>query len=134
MMYSELPLGVLNCHGFSLVPSPDGPIPASINEPVWLEPYPADLPAPPETNPEVRYTLSESIRLALLASLHLLPPRQRAVLILRDVLGWRLNEVAEALGQTIPSVKSALHHARATLATIPCQKWSELGEEVHCSW
>jgi RNA polymerase sigma-70 factor (ECF subfamily) len=54
----------------------DGPIPASINEPIWLEPYPADLPASPETDPEGRYTLSESIRLAFLVSLHLLPPRQ----------------------------------------------------------
>ncbi len=90
-------------------------IPASVNEPVWLEPYPTDLPAPPETNPEARYTLSESIRLAFLTSLQLLPPRQRAVLILRDVLGWRANEVADILGQTVPAVKSALHRARLTL-------------------
>jgi RNA polymerase sigma-70 factor (ECF subfamily) len=92
------------------------PIPASINEPIWLEPYPVDLLAPPESNPEARYSLNESIRLAFLTSLHLLPPRQRAVLILRDVLGWQSNEVADALGQTVSSVKSALHRARATLA------------------
>ena len=94
----------------------DVPIPASINEPIWLEPYPDDLPAPEESNPEARYSKNESIRLAFLASLHLLPPRQRAVLILRDVLDWQANEVAEALEQSVPSVKSALHRARVTLA------------------
>jgi RNA polymerase sigma-70 factor (ECF subfamily) len=92
------------------------PIPASINEPVWLEPYPTELPAPLETQPEARYTASESIRLAFLTLLHLLPPRQRAVLVLRDVLGWQANEAAEALELTVPAVKSALHRARATLA------------------
>jgi RNA polymerase sigma-70 factor (ECF subfamily) len=92
------------------------PIPASINEPIWLEPYPFDIPAPEGFNPEARYSVSESIRLAFITSLHLLPPRQRAVLILRDVLGWEADEVAEALEQTIPSVKSALHRARSTLA------------------
>ncbi|HEX9840919.1 MAG TPA: sigma-70 family RNA polymerase sigma factor [Anaerolineales bacterium] len=92
------------------------PIRASINEPIWLEPYPDDLPAPEESNPEARYSKNESIRLAFIASLHLLPPRQRAVLILRDVLDWQANEVAEALEQTVPSVKSALHRARSTLA------------------
>ena len=96
-------------------PSSDQPIPASINEPIWLEPYPTGIPAPEETNPEARYSLSESIRLAFLASLHLLPPRQRAVLILRDVLGWRADEVAAALGQTVPSVKSALYRARTAI-------------------
>jgi len=92
------------------------PIPASITEPIWLEPYPDDLAAPEESNPEARYSKSESIRLAFLATLHLLPARQRAVLILRDVLDWQANEVAEALEQSVPSVKSALHRARATLA------------------
>ncbi|MGZ9224136.1 MAG: sigma-70 family RNA polymerase sigma factor [Anaerolineales bacterium] len=94
----------------------DVPIPASINEPIWLEPYPFDIPAPEDSNPEARYSMSESIRLAFITSLHLLPPRQRAVLILRDVLDWRAEDVADALGQSVPSVKSALHRARATLA------------------
>lgn len=92
------------------------PIPASVNEPIWLEPYPFDLPSPDDANPEAKYSMQESIRLAFLASLHLLPPRQRAVLILRDVLDWPANEVADALGQSMPSVKSALHRARTTLA------------------
>ncbi|MGZ9165497.1 MAG: sigma-70 family RNA polymerase sigma factor [Anaerolineales bacterium] len=94
----------------------DVPIPASINEPIWLEPYPFDIPAPEDSNPEARYSMSESIRLAFITSLHLLPPRQRAVLILRDVLDWQADEVAEVLEQSVPSVKSALHRARATLA------------------
>ncbi len=92
------------------------PIPPSINEPIWLDPYPFDMPAPDDANPEARYSMSESIRLAFLTSLHLLPPRQRAVLILRDVLDWKAEEVAVALDQTVPSVKSSLHRARATLA------------------
>ena len=92
------------------------PIPASIYEPIWLEPYPADIPAPEETNPEARYSRVESIKLAFLASLHLLPPFQRAVLILRDVLDWSASEVADVLGQTIPSVKSALYRARTNMA------------------
>ena len=94
----------------------DEPIPASINEPIWLEPYPFDLSDSLEANPETKYSMTESIRLAFLTSLHLLPPRQRAVLILRDVLDWQTAEVADALGQTVSSVKSALHRARATLA------------------
>ena len=96
--------------------SPESPIPASINEPIWLEPFPFDLPGPEDDNPESKYSAKESVKLAFLASLHLLPPQQRAVLILRDVLDWKGEEVAEALGQTVPSVKSALHRARTTLA------------------
>ncbi len=97
------------------VSSPEQAIPASIYEPIWLEPFPFDLSAPEEENPEAKYSLKESVKLAFLTSLHLLPARQRAVLILFDVLDWQAAEVAEALGQTIPSVKSALHRARTTL-------------------
>jgi RNA polymerase sigma-70 factor (ECF subfamily) len=91
------------------------PIPASINEPIWLEPFPYDLTGSEDENPEAKYSLKESVKLAFLTSLHLLPPRQRAVLILIDVLDWKIAEVADVLGQTIPSVKSALHRARTTL-------------------
>jgi RNA polymerase sigma-70 factor (ECF subfamily) len=97
------------------VSSLEQPVPASINEPIWLEPFPFDLPGPEDDNPEAKYSLKESVKLAFLASLHLLPPRQRAVLILYDVLDWQTAEVAEALGQSIPAVKSALHRARTTL-------------------
>ncbi len=95
--------------------SAEQPIPASINEPIWLEPYPDDLPGPEADEPEAKYSLKESVQLAFLTALHLLPPRQRAVLILADVLDWPAAEVAAALDQTVPSVKSALHRARATL-------------------
>jgi len=94
----------------------EDPIPSSINEPIWLEPFPDDWLAPDEENPEARYSLRESITLAFITSLHLLPPRQRAVLILRDVLDWQSGEVAEALGLSVPAVKSALHRARARLS------------------
>lgn len=96
--------------------SVENPIPPSVNEPIWLEPFPDEPLAPEAESPEARYSQRESIALAFITALHLLPPRQRAVLILRDVLDWPASEVAEALGQTVPSVKSALHRARATLA------------------
>jgi RNA polymerase sigma-70 factor (ECF subfamily) len=94
----------------------DGPVPPPILEPIWLEPFPDDLLGPEEAEPEARFARRESISLAFMTSLHLLPPRQRAVLILRDVLDWQASEVAELMGQTVPSVKSALHRARSTLA------------------
>ncbi len=86
-----------------------------ITEPIWLEPYPDDLIAEPEESPEARYSLRESVTLAFLAALQSLPPRQRAVLILCDVLDWRASEAAELLDVTISAVNSALHRARVTL-------------------
>jgi RNA polymerase sigma-70 factor (ECF subfamily) len=99
------------------VASLDDPIPPSINEPIWLEPFPDDLLAPEDADPAARYSLRESVTLAFMTSLHLLPPRQRAVLILRDVLDWPASEVADFLGVTVPAVKSALHRARTTLVS-----------------
>jgi RNA polymerase sigma-70 factor (ECF subfamily) len=91
------------------------PIPASIMEPIWLEPYPDDFLAVHEDDPEGYVLAQEHITLAFIAALHLLPPRQRAILILRDVLDWQANEVAQALDISVPAVKSALHRARTTL-------------------
>jgi RNA polymerase sigma-70 factor (TIGR02960 family) len=95
------------------------PEPTRLGEVAWLEPYPdlllADLPdeAP---GPQARYESREAISLAFVTALQLLPPRQRAVLILRDVLGFHTSEAAEILQASEPSVASALKRARATLA------------------
>ncbi len=92
------------------------PIPASIMEPIWLEPYPDEYLVSGEHSPEQYLSTRENIRLAFIAALHLLPPRQRAVLILRDVLDWQASEVAELMAMSVAAVKSALHRARSTLA------------------
>src|SRR5437899_437755 len=100
------------------VPNVEPPEPSRLGEVVWLEPFPdalldgaVDVPL----GPEARYEQTESISLAFVTALQLLPPRQLAVLILRDVLGFRASEVAGMLGSTVESVTSALKRARATL-------------------
>jgi RNA polymerase sigma-70 factor (ECF subfamily) len=83
----------------------------------WLEPFPDEwLVDQTAINPEARYSLYESVSLAFLTALQALPPRQRAALILTDVLDWSAREVAELLETSISSVNSALHRARVTLA------------------
>jgi RNA polymerase sigma-70 factor (TIGR02960 family) len=91
--------------------------PTRIGEVVWLEPYPDVLLEGLAANPgpEARYEATEAISLAFITALQLLPPRQRAVLILRDVLGFHANEVADMLEASADSVTSALKRARATL-------------------
>ncbi len=83
----------------------------------WVEPIPdvLALPAAADTDPEERTLLRESIRLAFVAALQYLPPRQRAVLLLTQVLNWSAAETAECLQMTIASVNSALQRARATM-------------------
>jgi RNA polymerase sigma-70 factor (ECF subfamily) len=93
------------------------PIPADVNEPIWLEPFPDEWLAWDDVGPDGHYAARENITLAFITVLHLLPPRQRAVLILRDVLEWEAAEVADLLGTTVASVKSALHRARETMIT-----------------
>ena len=86
-------------------------------ESTWLEPFPDEwLGDTSAINPEARYTDSESVSLSFLTALQVLPPRQRAVLILRDVLDFSANETAEVLEITVSSANSALHRARTTLA------------------
>ena len=94
------------------------PEPTRLVEPSWLEPYPdVLLEGIPDTapGPHARYEASESVGLAFVAALQHLPPRQRAVLVLRDVLGLHTSEVATMLESSEASVKAALQRARATL-------------------
>src|SRR5260370_38615183 len=87
-------------------------------EAAWLEPYP-DLElegiADPAIGPAARYEIDEAVRLAFVAAIQQLPPRQRAVLLLCDVLGWCSQEVALLLGGSVASINSALQRARVTL-------------------
>ena len=84
----------------------------------WLEPVPDALVTPESADPAAIVTAREGLRLALIASLQYLPPRQRAVLVLRDVLEFRAAEVAAMLDSTTASVKSALQRARARLEEV----------------
>jgi RNA polymerase sigma-70 factor (TIGR02960 family) len=100
------------------VPEVEPPEPTRLGEVVWLEPFPDTLlegaiDAPP--GPEARYEQTESLSLAFVTALQVLPPRQLAVLILRDVLGFHANEVADLLDSTVESINSALKRARARL-------------------
>jgi RNA polymerase sigma-70 factor (TIGR02960 family) len=98
------------------------PTPSRHTEIVWLEPYPDVLLeglAGIEPGPDARYEATEAISLAFVTVLQTLPPRQRVVLILRDVLGFRAGEVAEMLELTEDSVTSALKRARASLSRAP---------------
>ena len=98
---------------------PPVPEPTRRTEPVWLEPYPDTLlDGLPDVapGPESRYEAREAVGLAFITALQTLPPRQRAVLVLRDVLGYRSADVAEMLETSDAAVKGALQRARATLA------------------
>ncbi|MFL5713042.1 MAG: RNA polymerase subunit sigma-70 [Chloroflexota bacterium] len=105
-----------NYHSFAEVP--------------WLSPYPdrlLDEVAPTEEEPDAVVVERETIELAFLAALQVLPPRQRAALIARDVLGWPATETASALDTSVPAINSALQRARATMqAHLPARRseWS----------
>ena len=100
------------------IPGVEPPEPTRLGEVVWLEPYPDALlegAINVPLGPEARYEQTEAISLAFVTALQILPARQRAVLILREVLGYHANEVAEMLDSTVESVNSALKRARVTL-------------------
>jgi RNA polymerase sigma-70 factor, ECF subfamily len=99
-----------------VAPAPDGGGP--LTEISWLQPYPDQLLegiAASDDAPETEVVAKETIELAFIAAIQLLPPKQRAILVSRDVLGWSANETASLLGTSVAAVNSALQRARATM-------------------
>jgi RNA polymerase sigma-70 factor, ECF subfamily len=101
-----------------LASTADTRLPAPLPEITWIEPVPDSIILPPSADPAEVAISRESVRLALMTALQHLPARQRAVLILREVLRWKADEVADLLETTVASVNSALQRARATLSEI----------------
>ncbi|MCH8339664.1 MAG: sigma-70 family RNA polymerase sigma factor [Chloroflexi bacterium] len=102
---------------FELYPAarPGQPMDPPILDPIWIEPFPDALLESDRYDPAARFDQRESVTLAFLVALQSLPSRQRAILLLKDVLGLRANEVASLLGSSVSAVNSALYRARIRL-------------------
>ncbi len=100
----------------------------TLSEVTWIEPIPDSLVTGDESDPAEVAMARETVRLALVAALQHLPARQRAVLILCEVLRWRAQEVAELLDMTVASVNSALQRARATLKSTRVSPLDPIGD------
>ena len=98
--------------------SADGPLGTPLADNAWIRPIADANVLDPDADPAERAAQRETLRLAFVAALQHLPPRQRAVLVLREVLHWQASEVAELLDTSVASVNSALQRARATLASL----------------
>jgi RNA polymerase sigma-70 factor (ECF subfamily) len=109
--------------------APSAVLGPELSSEVWVDPF-ADTGEDHGADPADAAARRESVRLAFVAALQHLPPRQRAVLILRDVLRWRTGEVAELTGMTQVSVKSALQRARATLSSHPPAAGGPVDQEL----
>jgi RNA polymerase sigma-70 factor (ECF subfamily) len=94
---------------------PNGPVPPHLREPIWLEPFPDELLADEDSDPQERALSRERISLAFLMALQHLTLVQRAVLLLHEVLEWPASEVAEWLNLSVPAVNSTLQRARRAL-------------------
>jgi RNA polymerase sigma-70 factor, ECF subfamily len=94
---------------------PEAELPQPVNDPIWLDPLPETYLSAYHTNPETQVEALEYISLAFLEALQRLPGRQRAILLLCDVLDWKAQEAADALSMSLAAVNSALQRARATL-------------------
>jgi len=112
---------------------PEGPLASTRPEIAWLQPMPDALVAGPSADPASVVSSRAGMRLALIAALQYLPSRQRAVLILRDVLGWHATEVAALLDVSVAAANSALQRARAHLAQagITEDELREPGDPAH---
>jgi RNA polymerase sigma-70 factor (ECF subfamily) len=123
---------------------PSSPAPPRLREPIWLEPFPDDLLADQQSDPQDSAERSERITLAFLVALQRLTPAQRAILLLREVLEWPAVEVAEWLHLSVPAVNSALQRARHALqernvlqaapTALPTQELQALLERYVTCW
>jgi RNA polymerase sigma-70 factor, ECF subfamily len=111
--------------------NPQRPVAPRGAEALWLEPFPDSWLAEATENPEARYTRHESVSLAFLTALQLLPPRRRAILLLSDVLSFRAIEIAQLLEISVGAVNSTLHRARVTLEKNYQSSQREMAQVYH---